>query len=141
MSQDLTKLRKLFPLAKEITIANKALIVKPMVWVDFLNIIEDFSKVMSELGEDQDFDLTKFDEKKDLKKLIPVMNEVLNIFAEWLSVDSTWLKKHLTMKKTMELLNLFLEVNEWSEVKSLFLALKSKVQKEQKEEKEPNGKI
>lgn len=128
MSEDLKELQKLFPSSKEVVIAGKSLVVKPMVWTDFLNIIEDFGKIMSELGKDKDFDLTKFDEKKDLNKLIPVMNEVLNIFAKWLNVKLNWLKDNLTMKQTMSLLIDFFEVNEWEEVKSLFLALKSKVQ-------------
>ena len=132
MSEDLKELQKLFPSSKQIIIAGKTLNVKPMVWTDFLNIIEDFGKIMSELGKDKDFDLSEFDEKKDLAKLTPVIKEILSIFAKWLKVKLDWLKDNLTLKQTMELLNVFFEVNEWDDVKSLFLALRLKVQNQAK---------
>jgi len=128
MSKQLEELKLLFPTSKEIKITNKTILVKPMVWTDFLAVIEDFGKIINELFEKNGFDLTKFDEKKDMAKLVPVIKEVINIFSGWLKVEPLWLKDNLTMKGTMELLVNFLDVNEWDEVKSLFLALKLKVQ-------------
>lgn len=124
MAENLEEIKQVFPSAREILVAGKKIVVKPMVWKDFLSVIEDFGKVLSEVG-----DLTQFDEKKDLPKLIPVLTEILNIFSKWMSVELNWLKENLTAKETLQLVNNFLEVNEWDEIKTLFLGLKLKVQK------------
>ena len=75
---------------------------------------------------------SSFDESKDLKRLIPVFNELKNIFAKWVNVDSQWLGDRLTLKSTVDLLHDFLEINEWKEAKIRFLDLKLKVQGEVK---------
>jgi hypothetical protein len=134
MSNGIEELKEIFPSAKEIKVGGKMLVVKPMVWVEFIIIIEEFGKVMGIIAEKYpDFDLSNFNEKKDLGKLVPVINEILTIFAKWLNVELEWLKSILSLKGTMQLLIEFLEVNEWNEVKELFLELKSNVQTKMKE--------
>ena len=130
INTELNELKVLFPASKEIELAGRKIVLKPMVWSDFLMLIEDFGKVVVGIRkESPDFKFEDFDEK-DLGKLVPVIAEVLNIFARWLNVELSWLKSNLTMKGTAQILLDFLEVNEWEEVKALFLALKLKVRKE-----------
>ena len=125
---DLKELQMMFPSAKEIKIVNKTFVVKPMVWTDFLAVLDDFGKIFEELTKKHPgFDLMEFKES-DLGKITPVITEVLNIFARWIKTDVQWLKDHLTGLGTVQLLIDFLEVNEWESVKTLFFQLQSKVQ-------------
>ena len=126
------ELKELFPTSKEIIIAGKKILVKPMVWTDFIALFDELEKVFTKFSEEEEFDLTKFTEK-DFGKLVPVIKEVLSIFARWLKVEVKWLMDNLSAKGTLVLIGEFIEINEWEEVKKLFFQLKLKARK--KEEK------
>jgi len=123
------ELKQLFPTAKEVKIADKVFFVKPMVWTDIVAVVESIVEAIAKINDkNPDLDLEKFDIKKDLIKLIPITDEILNIFARWLKVDYKWLKDSLTIKNLIQLLQDFIDINEINEVKSLFFGLKLKVQ-------------
>lgn len=126
----LDELKEVFPSAKEIEIAGRKFLVVPMVWRDFLEAIQTFGEIMS-VTDMIELLQTIMGEKKDVTKLLTSMNKLLGIFAKWIGSEEGWLESHLTAKNCLKLLTEFLEVNEWEEVKPLFLALKLKVQPEQ----------
>jgi len=126
MSKSLEDLKKLFPSSREIKITDRKFNVKPMVITDFLEVVESFGVVMQELSS-KGVKLTEFDESKDFVFLLPVANQLVDIFAKWLEADAKWLKDNLTPKGIMKLLIEFMEVNEYAEVRDLFLELMLKV--------------